>query len=144
MSAFTTFDRPADHVTNRLDGPHSDQDTAAAALLAAETVRYLNYATSYGSAGLTLPGTAYALLADLGMMASRLGQLTGQVASFLDRELAAGRLGHDDGTDPGLPVQHAGGHLASAADAAAALGAALNAGLSAIACLHQTAGADAR
>ena len=46
MSASTAFDRPADHVTNRLDGRHSDQDTAAAAFLAAETVRYLNYATS--------------------------------------------------------------------------------------------------
>jgi len=59
-------------------------------------------------------------------------------------ELAAGRLGHDHGTDPGLPVQHAGGHLAAAAAAADALEAALNAGLSAIACLHQAAGADAR
>ena len=44
----------------RLSGPHADDHTTAAAGLAAEAVRYLNYATgSHSPAALTGPATAY-------------------------------------------------------------------------------------
>jgi len=136
-----TFDRAAGQVTARLDGPHCDRDTAAAALLAGEVVRFLNYpAGSHAAAGLTLPGTAYTIVGQLALIISRLGQLTGQVTSFLDRELAAGRLGHDHGTDPALSVERARGHLLAAAAAAAALDAALSAAQSDITYLHRADG----
>ena len=65
----------------RMDGPHADEDTAAAARLASEAVRFLNYATgSHAGAGLTLPGTAYTVAGELALAVSRLGQLTGRAA----------------------------------------------------------------
>jgi hypothetical protein len=137
-----TFDTAAGQVIARLDGPHCDRDTAAAALLAGEVVRFLNYATgSHAPAGLTLPGTAYTVLGELALAVSRLGQLTAQVTGFLGRELAAGRLGHDHGADPALPVERARGHLLAAADAAAMLAPALGAAQSDLAYLHYRKGA---
>ena len=46
----TTVDQMTTALTARLDGPHSDDDTTGTAWLAAECVRYLNYATG-GHAG---------------------------------------------------------------------------------------------
>jgi hypothetical protein len=137
-----TPDLMAAEITAQLDGPHADADTAAVAWLASEAVRFLNYATgSHAAAGLTLPGTAYTVAGELAAAVSRLGQLTGQLADFLERELAAGRLGHDHGSDPALSVQDARGHLLAAAAAAAVLEAALSGAQSDIAYLHYREGA---
>ena len=74
----------ADQLTARLDGPHSDEGTTAAAQLVAEAVRFLNYAIVEG-AGLSYPATAYAVTGQLASAAARLGQLTGQLGQFLVR-----------------------------------------------------------
>jgi hypothetical protein len=124
-----------------LDGPHSDEDTAAVAELAAEAVRFLNYATGHhAKTGLTYPATACALTGSLARAASRLGQCFGQVTDFLDCELAAGRLGDDSGCHPALPVERARRHLEHATAAARALDAALSAAQNDLAGLHQTSG----
>ena len=128
-------------LTSRLDGPHSDEGTATVAELAAEAVRFLNYATGpHASDGLTYPATAYAVTGSLALAASRLGQCLGQVTDFLDYELAAGRLGDDSGCHPALPVERARRHLEAAARAAAALNQALSAAQNDIAGLHQRTG----
>jgi hypothetical protein len=114
-------------ITGRLNRPHSDEDTAGAAALAAEVVRYLNYATgAHAGDGLTEPATAHAVLGDLAMAAARHGQLAWQIAGFLSGELAAGRLGHDEGADVAAAVSLARVSLALAADTADALSAALS------------------
>jgi hypothetical protein len=128
-------------LTAGLDGPHSDEDTAAVAELAAEAVRFLNYATGHhAKAGLTFPATACAVTGSLGRATSGLGQCFAQVTDFLDRELAAGRLGDDSGAHPALPVERARRHLEHADQAARALAAALAAAHSDLAGLHQRAG----
>lgn len=137
-----TPDLMAAELAARTDGPHADADTAAAGRLASEAVRFLNYATSsHAAAGLILPGTTYTVAGELAVAASRLGQLTGQLTGFLERELAARRLGHDHGTDPALSVQDARGHLQAAANAAAVLEAALSGAQSDITYLHHRRGA---
>jgi hypothetical protein len=124
-------------LTGRLDGPHADEHTAAAAELAAEAVRFLNYATA-ARAGLTCPATANAVTGSLALAASRLGQCFGQVTDFLDRELAAGRLGDDSGRHPALAVERARRQLEHAARAASSLNDALMAAQNDLAGLHQT------
>jgi hypothetical protein len=124
-----------------MDGPHSDEDTAAVAELAAEAVRFLNYATGHHAApGFTFPATACSVTGSLALAASRLGQCFAQVTDFLDRELAAGRLGDDSGCHPALPVERARRHLEHADQAARALAAALAAAQSDLAGLHQRPG----
>jgi hypothetical protein len=128
-------------LTRCLDGPHGDEDTAAVAELAAEAVRYLNYATgNHAKDGLTCPATAYAVTGSLGLAASWLGQALAQVTDFLDRELAAGRLGDDSGCHPALPVERARRHLEHADQAARALADALSAAQQDLAGLHQRTG----
>ena len=125
-------------LTGRLDGPHSDEDTSAVAELAAEAVRFLNYATGpHAAAGLTYPATAYAVTGSLGRAAALLGQCFGQVTDFLDYELAARRLGGDSGCDPVLPVERTRRHLECATRAAATVHDALAAAQSDLAGLHQ-------
>jgi hypothetical protein len=92
---------------------------AALARSAAEAVRSLNHLTLGG--GLEQPSDAYEVLGGLSLAASRLPQLLGQVASFLDRALAGGRLGHDLGEDPCFAVETAGLFLDGARLSAAAL-----------------------
>lgn len=123
------------------DGPHTDDHTAAAAGLAADAIRYLNYATRcHTSAGLTEPATACAAVGSLALAASRLGQCFAQVTDFLDRELAAGRLGDDSGCHPSLPVERARRRFEYAEQAARALDNALTAAQQDLAGLHQRAG----
>jgi len=93
---------------------------AALARTAAEAVRCLNHAT-LGGGGLGQPSDAYEVLGELTTAASRLPQLLAQVAGFLDRALAGGRLGHDLGEDPRLAVGTAGLLLDGARLSAAAL-----------------------
>jgi hypothetical protein len=44
-----TPDQMTAQLTGRLDGPHCDDDTTAAARLVAEAARFLNYATRDGA-----------------------------------------------------------------------------------------------
>ena len=99
----------------RLDGPHADEHTTAAADLAAEAIRYLNYATgSHSPAALTFPSTAYDIATDLSIVARRMPQLFDQLARWLADQLAAGMLGTDDGIPPADVVARAGERLARA------------------------------
>ena len=79
-------------------GPYSDADTAAAADLAAEAVRYLNYAAPRG--GLTEPATIAAVAAGLATALYRLPQLLYQVRDWLDAENDAGRIADDHRRPP--------------------------------------------
>lgn len=110
----------------RLNGPHDDEHTAAAADLAAEAVRYLNYATgSHAPAGLAYPSTVYLLAADLSSAAHRMVQLFGQLGDWLTREDAAGMLGTDDGSPSADVVTTARKRLAAASASATLLSAQL-------------------
>jgi hypothetical protein len=110
-----TPDRLAVELTRRLDGPHADEHTTGTAHLAAEAVRFLNYATgSHSGEGLSWPSTVYTVTADLSLAAGRMPQLFGQLTRWLDAELAAGHLGVDDGSDPAVPVGEATAGLAEA------------------------------
>ena len=101
---------------NRLSGPHDDEHTAAAADLAAECIRFLNYATgSYAPAALVYPSTVYRVAADLSSATHRMVQLFGQLADWLAREDAAGMLGTDDGAPSADVVADARLNLAVAA-----------------------------
>jgi hypothetical protein len=118
-----------DLVTARLDGPlqdhadiHTDEETAAAAWLVAEAVRYLNAATQGPAApGVTEPSTAYAVAGALAVASARLARLASQLAEWLASEVASG----------GLKAEVTGGcvHLASAAHAASLLEYAMSAAM---------------
>jgi hypothetical protein len=91
--------RLAVELTRRLDGPHADEHTAAAADLTAEAIRYLNYATgSHSPEGLVYPATVYAIAADLSSAAYRMTQLFRQLGDWLARQETCGMLGTDDGS----------------------------------------------
>lgn len=112
----------------RLDGPHADEHTTGAADLAAEAVRYLNYATgSHSPEALTFPSTAYGIATDLSIAARRMPQLFDQLARWLADQLTAGMLGADLGADPAEAVAAARLHLLEAAGHAARLAADLTA-----------------
>jgi hypothetical protein len=124
-----SFEEITDLVTARLDGPladhagvHTDEETAAAAWLVAEAVRYLNAAAEGQAPGVTEPSTAYAVAGALAIASGRLRNLACQLADWLASETAAGRL--EDEAKEGCV------HLASAAGAAAfleyAMGAAMD------------------
>ena len=102
------------------DSPQASPSPAALARTAAEAVRSLNHAT-LGGGGLEQPSDACEVLGELATAASRLPQLLAQVAGFLDRALAGGRLGHDLGEDPCFAVETAGLFLDGARLSAAAL-----------------------
>ncbi|WP_131741977.1 hypothetical protein [Actinomadura roseirufa] len=102
-------------------GTPTDEDTALLAGELHERVRALNSLTK-GAPGLTQPGTAYTVLANLAQTAFRLAQTAEQVDKFLDAELAAGRLGNDRGEDPVPTVLRAHDALALAAEHAQDLG----------------------
>ena len=119
--------RLAGELERRLDGPHADEHTAATADLAAEAVRFLNYATgSHSPAGMEFPSTAYLITADLSIAAERMPQLFGQIGRWLAEQLAAGLLGADDDTPPADAVAAAHRHLADAAIRASMLAADLS------------------
>ena len=133
-----TPDQMTARLTARLDGPHSDDHTAAAAGLAAEAVRFLNYATGpHAEAGLTYPATACVVTGALAAAVAGLGQLTAQLTAFLARELAAGRLGDDHRRDPADVAARAASYLDAAARHAAALEAALSSAQCDLGSLHQ-------
>ena len=96
------------------------QDTVTLARTAAEALRGLNHATRH-PAGLGQPAAAYDILGALSLAASRLPQLLTQITRYLDRALAAGRIGHDLGEDPAWNVSAASVFLDDARASAAAL-----------------------
>ena len=110
----------------RLDGPHDDDHTAAAADLAAEAIRFLNYATgSHAPAGLVYPSTVYLVAADLSSATHRMVQLFDQLGDWLAAEDAAGMLGTDDGSPSADVVATARKRLYFASKSAALLSAQL-------------------
>jgi len=98
----------------------SPRETLALARTAAGAVRSLNHAT-LGGQGLAQPADAYELIGELALAAAGLPQLLAQVGRWLASALEAGRLGCDDGTDPGDAVGGARLSLSGARTSAAAL-----------------------
>jgi hypothetical protein len=80
-------------LAGRRHGPHDDHTTAGAAALAAETIRYLAYATSHG--GLTTPATVYTLTAELSAAAARIPQVLAQINGWLTDQARTGQLADD-------------------------------------------------
>jgi hypothetical protein len=120
--------RLARELTARLDGPHAAEHTTAAADLAAESIRYLNYATgSHRAAGLEYPGDAYDVAASLGLAAGRMPQLFRQLAAWLAAEDAAGMLAVDGGKPTADVLAAANRHLHFATVHAERLAASLHA-----------------
>jgi hypothetical protein len=111
-----TPDRLTVELDARLDGPHDDEHTADAADLAAECIRFLNYATGpHATAGLVYPSTVYSIAGRLGMAADRMPQLFDQLAFWLAAEDAAGHLAMDDRAPSAAAVADAAGRLGAAA-----------------------------
>jgi hypothetical protein len=69
---------------------------AEAAQAAAEAVRSLNHATS-GGTGYEYPSDLYDVVGALATLVMGLPQAIGQAVTWLEREHAAGRVGHDRG-----------------------------------------------
>lgn len=136
-----TPDEMAAELAARIDGPHTDDDTAGVARLISQAVRFLNHAT-LGEDGLTYPATACGVTGDLAVAAARLSQLTEQMGRFLAHELAAGRLGEDSGRDPADAVSRADDYLAAAGAAAVPLGDVLSAAQNSLATVHQARSAQ--
>jgi hypothetical protein len=107
-----------------LDQATSD-DTITLARTAAEAIRGLNWLTGRET-GLGQPSAAYDVIGALAQAASRLHQALAQITGWLDRALAAGRLGHDLGEDPAGAIDAAGIFPGDASMSAAALAQHLN------------------
>jgi hypothetical protein len=121
----------------RLDGPHAAGHTTAAADLAAEAIRYLNYATgSHRDAGLEYPADAYEVAASLSRALWCMPQALDQLGDWLRAQAAAGLLGTDDGTDPAERVEQASALLAAAGGYAAEAGRLLDATMNALATVN--------
>ena len=101
-------------------GQTASENTITLARAAAEAIRDLNWATRH-EPGLGQPSVAYDILGALSLAASRLGQLFTQITGYLDRALAAGRLGHDLGEDPAHAIGAAAVFLDDARGTATAL-----------------------
>jgi hypothetical protein len=88
----------AREVEARLDGPHDDEHTVAVADLAAEAIRFLNYASgSHSPCGLVYPSTVYWIAGNLSWATYRMVQLFEQLGDWLAATDANGLLGTDDG-----------------------------------------------
>ena len=111
---------PVDDFRQMISGELTSDGTIALARAAAEAIRGLNRATNCG-AGLGQPSVAYDVIGALSLAAGRLGQLLTQITGYLDRALAAGKLGHDLGEDPALDIKGAAIFLGDARRSAAAL-----------------------
>lgn len=112
-------------------------DTVTLARAAAEAIRGLNWVTRC-DAGLDQPSVAYDVTGALMLAASRLPQLITQITSYLDRALAAGRLGHDRGEDPATAVEATAIFLGDARLSAAALAGDLDAAQQQLALVNGT------
>jgi hypothetical protein len=112
-------------ITLKTDPPHAPQYTRQLAGAVAESVRCLNHATFTGADGLMSPADAESVLADLGIAATRLPQLFGQVKDFLMRQAGTGDLADSGGADVRERVAAAAYQLGRAHGAAGDLATAL-------------------
>jgi hypothetical protein len=134
----------AAELSARRHGPHDDAGTAGAARLAAEVVRFLDYATMPHADGLTEPATIYAITGELSSAVYRLPQLFGQLADWLTGAMNAGHLADDHGRPVHQLTDAARDVLAEAMGHADRLGRALAAAQSLTAGLHLAGGGDQR
>jgi prephenate dehydratase len=118
-------------------GPYADASTAAAAELAAETIRYLNHAAAKG--GITDPATIAAVTSSLATAAYRLPQLMNTISEWLRAETTAGRIANDHRRSPDQLTARTRAAITQTADSADGLAAALAAVHNLTATLH-TAG----
>lgn len=114
-----------------LHGPYDHAITSRQAELAADAIRYLNYATRDG---LTEPATAAVITGHLADAVYRLPQLTG----WLTREITAGRVASDHGEPALLLAAAARDQLTEAAEQAARLARALDHARQLASTLHAT------
>jgi hypothetical protein len=82
------------HLEAVAGGPHDPDATVAVAWMAAETIRYLNYATRIDE-GVQYAAALYTVAGALSLAASRIPQLASQVRAWLNAN--SGRLRNDDG-----------------------------------------------
>ena len=106
------------HLEAAAGGPHDPDATVAVAWLAAEAIRYLNYA-SRSDEGVEFASTLYAIAGALSLAASRIPQLASQALTWL--EANSGRLRNDDGAPVSDTLAAAGASGQAAADAATTL-----------------------
>ena len=139
-----TPDQLTSTLTARLHGPHDDEMTAGAARLAAEAIRFLNYATRPHAGGLTEPATVPAVMGELSTAVYRLPQLFGQLADWLNDATAAGELADDHGRPVYQLTDEARLVLAEAMSRADHLARALAAVQSLTSSLHVTGGGDGK
>lgn len=99
-------------------GPHDPEATVAAAWLAAETIRYLNYAADTDE-GIQFASTLYSAAGALSLAAGRTPQLIGQMSAWLNAH--ADLLVNDDGALIGDTLAAVGASGQAAAGAAALL-----------------------
>ena len=111
-------------------------DPIPLARTAAEAIRGLNWTTNR-DAGLDQPSVAYDIAGALSLAASRLPQLITQITRYLDRALAAGRLGHDLRDDPAPAGSATSTFLDDARLSAAALASDLGAAPHQLALIHR-------
>ena len=133
-----TPDQLTSTLTARLHGPHHDEMTARAARLAAEAIRFLNYATMPGCGGLTEPATVPAVAGELSVAVYRLPQLFRQLGDWLNEAMTAGQLANDYGRPVYQLTDEARTVLAEASSRADHLGRALAAVQSLTSSLHAT------
>jgi hypothetical protein len=107
-----------------IHGPYVDASTAGAADLAAEAIRYLNYAAPRG--GITEPATVATVAADLAATAYRLPQLLASLGDWLMAEAAAGRLADDHRRPPAGLAERISAAIRTASDQADGLSAVHN------------------
>jgi hypothetical protein len=93
------------HLEATAGGPYDPDATVAVAWLAAETIRYLNYATR-SDEGVQHAATLYTVAGALSLAADRIPQLASQALAWLIAN--SGRLANDDGS-----------HVSNTLDAAA-------------------------
>jgi hypothetical protein len=123
-----------------IHGPYGDADTAGVAGLAAETIRYLNYAAPRG--GVTDPATVYAVSGELATAVWRLPQLLAALGGWLEAEAAAGRLTDDHRRPPADLAALIRGAFSDAGDHAGSLARALSTAHNLAATLHAAGPAE--
>lgn len=121
-----------------IHGPYTDDDTAHAANLAAEAVRYLNHAAPQG--GITYPATIATITANLAIAAYRLPQLLTALGNWLQAEATAGRLADDHHRPPEQLTDRIRTAVSQASDHAENLAVALSTAHNLAATLHTADG----
>jgi hypothetical protein len=106
------------HLEAGAGGPHDPDATIAVAWLAAEAIRYLNYATR-SDEGVEFASTLYTVAGAVSLAASRIPQLASQARAWLTAN--SGHLRNDDGAPVSDTLAAADASGQAAADAATLL-----------------------